>query len=254
MNRYDGRVALVVGGAQGIGAAAATAFGREGGVVVVADIDPAGEDVAARIRDGGGKAHFVATDATDEAQVAALADRILTDFGALHSACNLTGNIGALDRSNTEMLDGDRAGWDQTLALCATSAFLCTRHQIRVMLETGGGAIANTASLAAIRINDHASPAYHAAKAGVIHLSRMAAVTYGGRGIRVNIVAPGLTATPRIVAAWDEDERARMATVQPIGRMVTPEEVAEAYLWLCSSQASGVNGVTIPVDGGAAAR
>ncbi len=134
------------------------------------------------------------------------------------------------------------------------STFLCMKHEIVAILAQGGGVIVNTASLAGLRVTPNGSPAYHAAKAGVVHLTRKAAVDYAEQGVRVHVVAPGLTATERLVSRWSPDELKTMSSEHPMGRPVTPGEVAAAYVWLCSPEASGATGLVVPVDGGWYAR
>ena len=126
------------------------------------------------------------------------------------------------------------------------------KYEIQQMLKQGGGVIANTTSLAGVRITPHSSPGYVAAKAGVVHLTRYAAVLYAKDNIRVNVIAPGLTATPAVLGAFPTPEarNAIAAEFHPMGRLMTPQELADAFLWVCSDQASGVTGLTIPVDGG----
>jgi NAD(P)-dependent dehydrogenase (short-subunit alcohol dehydrogenase family) len=146
-------------------------------------------------------------------------------------------------------------GWEGTLSVSLTSVFLAMKHELNQMMKQGGGVIANTSSLAGLRVTFNFSPGYVAAKSGVIHLSEYAAVMYAKHNIRVNVIAPGLTGTPAVLGMFNAVQRNAMAAeTQPMGRMMTPEELADAYLWACSSQASGITGLTIPVDGGWAAR
>jgi NAD(P)-dependent dehydrogenase (short-subunit alcohol dehydrogenase family) len=129
------------------------------------------------------------------------------------------------------------------------------KHEIPQMLKQNGGVIVNTSALAGQVVTEKASPAYSAAKAGVIHLTRHAAVVYGKQGLRINSVSPGLTATPDVMAAMSAQQIAEVVgECHPIPRMARPDELANAVLWLCSEQASFVNGVNVPVDGGWAAK
>lgn len=150
------------------------------------------------------------------------------------------------------------------------TTFLCMKHEIIQMLKQGGGAIANTTSLAGLRVTENstagyvaakagyiaAKAGYVAAKAGVAHLTRYAAVLYAKDNIRVNVIAPGLTATPTVLNAFPTEatRNAMAGATMPMGRLMTPEELADAFLWACSDQASGITGLTIPVDGGWAAK
>ena len=129
------------------------------------------------------------------------------------------------------------------------------KHEIPQMLAQGGGVIVNTSALAGQVVTEKASPAYSAAKAGAIDLTRHAAVVYGKHGLRINAVSPGLTATPDVMAAMSQQQIAEVVSeCHPIARMAQPEELASAVLWLCSEQATFVNGVNLPVDGGWAAK
>ena len=250
-----GQVALVTGGANGIGRAVSRAFAGAGCRVVVADLAEAdGQALEAELRAAGHEALFVRADTTRDQEVAALVARVTDAYGRLDVAANLVGGIMPPDDSTARLHEISEEGWDQTVAVNLRSAFLCMRRQIEVMLRQGGGAIANTASLAGLRVSANGSPAYHAAKAGVMQLTRKAAVDYAKDGIRVNVIAPGLTVTDRMRARRTPEELVAMSGEHPMGRPVTPEEVAQAFLWICSPAASGVTGLVIPVDGGWSAR
>jgi NAD(P)-dependent dehydrogenase (short-subunit alcohol dehydrogenase family) len=248
----DGKVALVTGGCSGIGKAAVLAFGSCGAKVVISDVDAeAGHVFVAELRGGGAEAIFVRTDVTQAAQVEALIKTALATFGRLDIAHNNVGG-GTPNPSLTELTEAE---WDWTFDLCLKSTWLCMKYQIPRMIEQGGGAIVNTSALAGQVVTEKASPAYSAAKAGVIHLTRHAAVTYGKYNIRINSVSPGLTATPAVTASMTEQQIAEVAgQCHPMARMATPQELANAVVWLCSEAASFVNGVNLPVDGGWAAK
>jgi NAD(P)-dependent dehydrogenase (short-subunit alcohol dehydrogenase family) len=251
-----GKVVLVVGGATGIGRSAARAFAARGAHLVFSDItDANGPALEKELRDLSLDALFVQSDATAEPEVAALVAQVVDLHGRLDAAINLVGAIPPPDNARARLHETSEAGWDGTVQLCLKSAFLCMKHQIAQMLQQGGGgAIVNTASLAALHVTPNGSPAYHAAKAGVIQLTRKAAVEYAADGVRVNVVAPGLTATDTLLSRWNAEQLKTMSAEQPIGRPVSPEEVAAAFVWLCSPEASGVTGLTLPVDGGWNAR
>jgi NAD(P)-dependent dehydrogenase (short-subunit alcohol dehydrogenase family) len=198
---------------------------------------------------------FVRSDANDEAQVSALIERIVQRWGRLDLAINNVGNMAGGDHSGLALHDTPLEAWEGTLGVSLRSTFLCMKHEIQQMLRQGGGVIANTSSMAGMRVTEHASAAYAAAKAGVIHMSEHAAVLYAANGIRVNVVAPGMTATPAIMQVFGRAKGDEIAAAfQPMRRMVTPEELADAFLWVCSDEASAITGLTIPVDGGWAAR
>ncbi len=254
--RFAGKVAVVTGGASGIGAAAAAAFCAQGARVVIADInDQGGELLAGQLRDEGGEALFVHTDATSGPDAEAMVEQAVSAFVGLHLAVNNTGNLAGGDFSGNTLHDTTEEQWDGTVGVSLRSTFLSLKYELLHMMHHGGGAIVNISSLAGIRYAEGGSPAYAAAKAGVAHLTEVAAVAYGKHGIRVNCVSPGLTATPAVKAALSPEQQTQIARdLHVIGRLVEPIEQAYAILWLCSEEAAMVTGHNIPVDGGWAAR
>jgi NAD(P)-dependent dehydrogenase (short-subunit alcohol dehydrogenase family) len=255
--RYEGKVALVTGGASGIARATVLGLVTEGANVVFTDIaSDAGQAYEAELKCQGSEVMFVRSDATSESDAEELIKRIVARYGRLDVAMNIVGNMGSSDKLGPMLHESTLEGWEDTIAISLTSAFLCMKHQLKQMMKQGnGGAIANTASLAGLRVTFNSSPGYVAAKSGLVHLSEYAAVMYAKHGIRVNVIAPGLTATPAVLDMFSAEQRDAMAAeTQPMGRMMTPEELADAFLWVCSSQASAITGLTIPVDGGWAAR
>ena len=250
---FEGTVALVTGGVSGIGRAVVQGFAAGGARLVIADIDPeAGNAFAESLRQNGTEAVFVRTDVTRGEDVEGMVAVAVKAFGRLDIAHNNVGG-GSPNPSLTDLTEDE---WDRTFALCLKSCWLGMKYQIPQMLrQGGGGAIVNTAALAGQVVTEMASPAYSAAKAGVIHLTRHTAVTHGKFGIRVNAISPGLTATPEVLRALTPEQRDQVAQqCHPMPRMATPEEQASAALWLCSDAAAFVNGVTVPVDGGWAAK
>jgi len=254
--RYAGKVALVTAGASGIGLATVERLAAEGATVAFCDIArDRGEAVARGLGEAGRRALFVPCDATDEPAVARMIAEVVERCGRLDVAINNAGGHAQDDRPGAPLHARSLEGWEATVRWCLTSTFICMKHEIAAMLETGGGAIANTSSMAGMRVTPHASPAYTAAKAGVIHLSEMAAVLYAKQNIRVNVVAPGLTGTPAISGKMSAEARAAMvAEFQPMGRLIPPQAQAAAFAWVCSDDAAEVTGLTIPVAGGWAAR
>ena len=255
--RYENKVALVTGGASGIGRATVKGLVGEGAKVVFTDITrDAGVAFETELKERGGDAMFVASDATREDQVESLISTVVNRYGRLDIGINNVGNLGKADQRGLRVHDSTLAGFNGTLEMSLVTNFLCMKYEIAQMLKQGGGVIANTTSLAGIRITPHSTSGYVAAKAGVVHLTRYAAVVYAKDNIRVNVVAPGFTATPAMLGGFpDADERnALIGQYQPMVRMLSPEELADAFLWVCSDQASGVTGLTIPVDGGWAAK
>lgn len=248
-----GRTALVTGAASGIGRATAQALAREGASVLVADVDAAGaETVAAAIIEGGGRARAICCDVTRPDEVDAMVRTALDAFGGrLDCAVNnagITAPGGLLHEIALE-------AWDRQLAVNLTGVFLCLRAELPVMRAQRRGAIVNMASGAGL-IGTPGLAHYGAAKHGILGLTKTAALENAALGVRVNALCPGSTDTPMLRAFMDRSEAARKMILNsiPAGRLGTPEEVAEAALWLCSDRASYVNGESMLVDGGAVAR
>lgn len=242
------RVALVAGASKGIGAATAEAFAAAGAVVVLGARDTAAlESVAKRIEASGGKAMAVRTDVTDAESVRNLVDRALARYGRLDAAFN-----NAADGPLPAPLAGiDTGEFDKGIATNIRGTFLGMKFQIPAMLRGGGGAIVNMASIAGVNGTANLA-AYVAGKAGIIGLTKVAALDYADQGIRVNVVAPGPILTHHLAAAGPEAQRqAGLST--PMRRTGTVAEVARAVLWLCSDQSSFVTGIVLPIDGGQSA-
>lgn len=243
-----GKVALIAGASRGIGAATAHAFARSGAAVVVAARDETAlEAVAAEIRAQGGKALAVRTDVGDAPAVERLVQRTLDAFGRLDFAFN---NV--TDGPRPALLaDIDPDDFDRGIRANVRGTFLGMKYQVPAMLRTGGGAIVNMASTAGVSGFTTLS-AYVAGKAGIIGLTKVAALDYADQGIRVNVVAPGPILTHHLQAAGEEAQRlAGLAT--PMRRIGHVDEVSSAVLWLCSDQASFITGAVLPIDGGQSA-
>jgi NAD(P)-dependent dehydrogenase (short-subunit alcohol dehydrogenase family) len=249
---FDGKVALVTGSGAGIGAVTARAFARVGAAVIVTDVDvDGGRTTVEKIRSDGGQAEFFAADVTDAEAVKALVRFAVDTYGGLHYAHNNAGVLG----ESARLTDSDDETWFRTVQINLNAVYLGMKHQIPAILESGGGAIVNTSSYAGLVAVPFAS-AYVASKHGVIGLTKAAAVEFGKKGVRVNAVCPGSARTKmniERVAGNPAIEKA-MTDVSPMKRFVEPEEVAEAVLWLCSENASFVNGHALAVDGGALAQ
>jgi len=243
---FSGKVALVTGGGRGIGGATAQLFAQSGAKVVVGDIDPAGSETVESIRQKGGEALFVKTDVRNESEVKNLIAAAVATFGGLHCAFN---NAGVLPPT-VMLAEMDESIFDKTLAVDLKGMFLCMKHEIRHMLQNGGGAIVNTASIAGM-IAEPGISAYIAAKHGVIGLSKAAAVEYANQGIRINALAPGLVNTA-MTKAWFDDPnmRAYFTANTPLGRVSQPDEIAPMVLFLCSELASFAVGQAFVLDGG----
>jgi NAD(P)-dependent dehydrogenase (short-subunit alcohol dehydrogenase family) len=244
----EGEIAVVTGGASGIGRAVALAFAHGGARVAVADIDvDGGEETARLVRAAGSDAIFVRTDVTRPADVCEMINRTVASFGGLTCAVNNAGIEGVPAR----IVDCTDEQWSRVLAVNLTGVFSCMRHELQHFVAHGGGVIVNVASVAGL-VGFANSPAYVASKHGVVGLTKAAALDYAHAGIRINAVCPGVIATPMIdrftggVAAAVE----QLAAIEPVGRLGTPEEVAALVVWLCSKQATFVTGAAIPIDGG----
>ncbi len=249
---FENKVALVTGGASGIGRAACLAFTARGARVACVDIDrEGGEETVRRIEAAGGEGLFLHFDVTGAPAVEKMVADTVAAFGRLDYAHNNAGILGAA----APIADYSEDDWDLVLATNLKAIFLGMKHEIPAMLATGGGAIVNSASVASF--HGHAQfSAYVASKHGVVGLTKTAALEYAGQGIRVNGVCPGLTRTPMTERALLENPdvaaemEAMLVSQVPLGRMGMPEELAAAVVWLCSDEAAFVNGQMMIVDGG----
>lgn len=248
MEGLQGKVVLVTGGGSGIGRATALAFAREGANVVIANRSvESGEETVRMIRDAGGKAVFIQTDVTKPDQIESLFNRIVGTYGRLDCAFNNAGIAGTL----AETADCTEEDWDIAMNINLKSVWLCMKHEIRQMLAQGGGSIVNTASAAGL-VALPGAVAYTVAKHGVVGLTKQAAIEYVTKGIRVNAVCPSFVGTPLTMAvnAQYPDFVKKAFALQPIGRVGTPEEIAECVVWLCSDASSFVTGAALSADGG----
>jgi NAD(P)-dependent dehydrogenase (short-subunit alcohol dehydrogenase family) len=248
----SGKVAIVTGASAGIGHATALAFGREGASVIVADVDARrGEQTADEIRALGADALFVRTDISSADDVAALVDRAVERFGRLDYAFNNAG----IEGETAPTADCAVENWNRTIGVNLTGTFLCMRAEIPKMLAGGGGSIVNNSSVAGL-VGFAGIPAYTASKHGVIGLTKTAALEYATLGIRVNAVCPGVIETEMITrfTHGDAEAASQLLQTEPVGRLGTPAEIADAVIWLCSERASFVTGQAIAVDGGFVAR
>src|SRR5215217_5043496 len=249
-NLFAGKVAFVTGGASGIGRAAALAFARQGASVVVADVSDEGNQETARlIEKEGGRALAVRCDVRRGEEVKAALDKTMEVFGRLDAAFN---NAGIEPKKPAPTAEYDEDEWNRIIDIDLRGVFLCMKHEIPLMLKHGGGgAIVNTSSGAGV-IGIKGSPAYTAAKHGVIGLTKAAALDYAAQNLRVNAVCPGYIDTPMMgrFTGGTAEGRAKVTSEEPIGRMGKPEEIASAVLWLCSDTAAFVVGHAMVIDGG----
>jgi NAD(P)-dependent dehydrogenase (short-subunit alcohol dehydrogenase family) len=243
---FSDKVALVTGGSRGIGRATALLFAQSGAKVVIGDVDPAGQETVEAIKHDRGEAIFVQIDVTDDGDVRNLIATAVRTYGALNFAFNNAG----IGPPMSTLADTDESIFDRILAVDLKGVFLCMKHEIAHMLQSGGGAIVNNASIAGL-IAEPGISAYIAAKHGVIGLSKAAAVEYANQGIRINALAPGLVNT-EMTKAWFDDPHmsAHFIGNTPIGRVSQPAEMAGMVLFLCSDLASFAVGQTFVVDGG----
>ena len=249
MGRLDGKVAIITGSASGIGRGTAMRFAGEGAAVVITDLNVEGGEAAVRdCKENGGRAVFQKADVSSEADIKALVARAIKEFGRLDIVYNnagVGGAIGALEQISVE-------DWDKSIAVLLRSVFLGIKHSVAEMRKVGGGSIISTASVAGIRGFAGLHP-YCAAKAGVVNLTRSAALEFAKDKIRVNCICPGGINTPilhRNQPGVKEAMEGWMAKGQPIQRAGHPEDIAGMALYLASDDSQWVTGQAMVVDGG----
>ncbi len=246
---FENKVALVTGAASGLGLATAKAFAESGASVVLADWNEGAVRAAAdEIAASGREVLAVRCDVSDDAQVEAMVDRTVAAFGRLDAAFNNAGVQNVL----AETADSPRDDYDRVMAINLRGVWSCMKFELRQMRGQGSGAIVNCSSLGGL-VGGARRGVYHAAKHGVLGLTKSAALEYAGRGIRVNAVCPGLIDTPmsaKMIAEGQGEALEGMLKMVPAGRYGRPEEIADAVLWLCSDRASFVVGQSLSVDGG----
>jgi NAD(P)-dependent dehydrogenase (short-subunit alcohol dehydrogenase family) len=251
-DRLMNKIALITGGSSGIGAAAARLFAAEGAKVVVADINSeGGENVVEAIRQAGGDANFVRTDVSKAEDVEAMVARTVALYGRLDCAYNNAGILGEI----VPLVDQSEAAWDRTLATNLKGTWLCMKYEVMQMLKQGGGAIVNTTATSAVKGSPNRS-AYSASKAGVIAISKGAAIEHAELGLRINVICPSHTRSPMLQQIFElrPELEATFIASAPMARIAAPEEVAEGALWLCSDASSFVTGHVLAVEGGYLAR
>lgn len=242
------RVVLITGGTGGMGKATALLCAARGARVVIADLnEQAGDALVAEIQQAGGKAAFKRTDVSDEESVQALVGFAVETFGGLHAAFNNAG----LETGMAPLHEYPLEQWDKGVGVNMTGVFLCVKHQIRHMLEHGGGAIVNTSSVSGVT-GFPMMVEYVASKHGVVGITRAAAAEVSDKKVRINVIVPGATETPMFLKLIDgkDDVRDFVASKHPINRVANPSEIAEAAAWLLSDASSFITGACIAVDGG----
>lgn len=243
---FQNKVVIVTGGAFGIGKATALAFARRGASVVIADWieEPS---TLKEVQATGASAIFIKCDVSKTSDVKAMVDEAAKTFGKIDFAVNNAGVEGAT--ANTH--ECTEENWDKTININLKGVWLCMKQEIIYMLKHGQGAIVNTASVAGL-IGFPGLPAYVVSKHGIVGLTKTAALEYAKQGIRINAVCPGVIKTEMIdrITGKDKTVEKQYENMEPVGRMGTPDEVAETIVWLCSDVASFVTGTALPVDGG----
>jgi NAD(P)-dependent dehydrogenase (short-subunit alcohol dehydrogenase family) len=251
---FTDKVALVTGGTSGIGRTAALAFAREGAKVILSGRrEPEGIETVRRIETAGGQARFVRADVTDECDVQALVDATCSTYGRLDVAFN---NAGVGEGTSCSIHEKPIDDYNRVMDTNVRGVFLTLRYEIAAMLKNSRGAIVNASSVSGI-VGFPGASVYVASKHAVLGLTKSAALEYAPLGIRINAIAPGGTETPllnRITGGPGTEKRREFVAFHPMGRIGTPEEIAEAVLWLCSDKSSFTTGHALVVDGGWTAR
>ncbi len=250
MDRLKGKVTLITGGASGIGRATSLLFASEGATVVVADY--AAETGNATVREivaAGGSAEFLEVDVSKSSDVR----RMIDSTASTHGRIDVLFNNAGIEGPSARIADYTEDDWDRVIAIDLTAVFLGMKYALPQMVKQGGGVIISTASVAGI-VAFPKSAAYAAAKAGVINLTKLAAVEYASRGIRANCICPGIIETPMAKRVMGGRPTDTISGMQPIGRPGRPEEIAAAALFLASDDCPFAAGAPFIVDGGYVAR
>lgn len=252
VERLKGKVALITGAGSGIGRTMALLFAREGASVAVGDLNTQSNAETVRlIKEQGGTAFAVSLNVTIAQEVQAAVQATLDSFGTLNVLCNNAG----VGEKHTSILDLEESEWERVFAINAKGVFLGIKYGAAAMVKSGqDGSIINTASIAGI-IGNPGYVAYASSKAACIHLTKTAALEFARSHIRVNAIAPAFTATPMVdamVATHRDPEHAlqKLGSIIPLGRLGTPEEIANAALFLASDESSFMTGAVLVLDGG----
>lgn len=245
MKLLENKVAIITGAGSGIGKAAAELFAKEGAKVVISDInETSGNSAVEEIKKNGGEAFYVKADSSKPEDNEALVKQTIEKYGTLDIAVNNAGIGGPLGATGEYPLDG----WKKVIDINLSGVFYGLRYQIPAMIKNGGSII-NIASILG-SAGTKFSPAYVAAKHGVVGLTKAAALEYADKNIRINSVGPGYIKTPLVVNSLDKSALDALVGLHPIGRLGEAEEIAELILWLASSKSSFVTGAYYPADGG----
>jgi len=245
MKTLESKVAIVTGGGSGIGKSICILYAAEGAKVIVSDInEQGGNETVREIKDKGGEAIFFKTDTSKPEDNKNVVDMAISKYGALHIAVNNAGIGGPLGPTGEYPVDG----WDKVISINLSGVFYGMRYQIPAMLQAGGGTIVNMASILG-QVGTPNSPAYVAAKHGIVGLTKTAALEYSSKNIRINSIGPGYIITP-LLEVLDDATLKGLAGLHPIGRLGKPEEVAELALFLNSDKSSFISGSYYAIDGG----
>ncbi|WP_394139370.1 SDR family NAD(P)-dependent oxidoreductase [Cytobacillus oceanisediminis] len=245
--RLAGKTAIITGGSGGIGRAAALLFAEQGAKIVIGDMDAeGGEETVNLISLQGGSAAFFHTDVSDSIQV----KNLIGYASEMYGQVNILFNNAGIGSPNVKSIDLEEEDWDRVIDVNLKGVFLGMKHAVPELMKAGGGSIINTSSLLGLKGQKYLAP-YNASKAGVILLTKNAALEYGKYNIRVNAIAPGVIDT-NIINGWKNDERKWpiISRANALGRIGTPDEVASAVLFLASEESSFITGATLSVDGG----
>jgi NAD(P)-dependent dehydrogenase (short-subunit alcohol dehydrogenase family) len=246
MKTLENKVAIITGASSGIGKATALLFAKEGAKVIVSDIqEDLGREVVEAIKKNGGEAFFVKADTSQPKENEELVKETIKKYGKLDIAVNNAGIGGPLAPTGEYPIDG----WQKVIDINLSGVFYGMHYQLAAMEKNGEGSIVNIASILGMA-GTRLSPAYVAAKHGVVGLTKTTALEYAQKNIRVNSVGPGYIKTPLVMNSLDEATREYLVGLHPMGRMGESEEVAELILWLGSSKSSFVTGSYYAVDGG----
>lgn len=246
MHDFSNKTALVTGAGSGIGQRVARALARGGARVVVVDVAASGQATADAINEAGGEALFQQCDIQDSAAVAGVIDAAAAQFGRIDIAVNNA----AIDPEVAPVAEWDEQAMERILSINVKGLYLCLKHETAHMVEQGGGSIVNLASAAGV-VGVANKPAYTASKHAVVGLTKASALQYAAQGLRINAVCPGAVDTPMLQENLAPGvDKSLVGANHPIARLASPEEIAEAILWLCSDSASYVVGHALVVDGG----
>ncbi len=247
-DRLKDKIALITGGSSGIARAAAQLFSREGAKIVIADINvEGGEETVRSIIDAGGEAQFVRTDVSKSAEVEALIKKIIEIYSRLDCAFNNAGFAVGL----ASVVDHTEETWNRTLDTNLKGTWLCMKYEIQQMLEQGSGAIVNTTSTGGFMVGNRHRSAYAASKAGIVSLTKVAALENAECGLRINAICP-VARTPALAELFELHPQGEADFIEqiPMSRIAAPEEIAEGALWLCSDASSYTTGHVLAMEGG----